>query len=282
MIPSKNKISGLLCVTSDLSGYTSISDTNYKSYSSLITEITKNPNKIKYCYKSKNNKISIQNLLTKDYDSLDLSNNSPSILCLDSNFIKSKPNTKTCPPNYPVAFNMATGQNDTHPLVGAFCSSTNDGTKFSTKDSSFNLSSIPKNKDQYIGCNKTNLDLIDSSGDLYYSCKSNPVCPSDYPFSITGNKCCKVDPNIDIDNNCKNSSYTIDCPVKTQCKNNNVTTCANTKKFTKIDEKEWEKKYAEALKKKDLSLMKQIPGMSERCKWIKTCGRVWQGIDIFC
>lgn len=179
--------------------------------------------------------------------------------------------TFNCPSNYPIAIN------DTNNKIGVFCS------KKSNSDKTM-LFTDAKLSNDIVGCNKTNLNLLNSDDDLYYACKSNNTCPEDYPYSInTGSKCCKINPSTDLDNNCDNTAFQTDCPDKNgNCNNYYTTQCTDKKSFPIISEKDWEKQYKKALKKKDMSLMRKLSGMEERCNWVNECGRVWQGIDPYC
>ena len=76
------------------------------------------------------------------------------------------------------------------------------------------------------------------------------------------------------------------------CKNMNKSTvnnikssnlsCEDTIQFKKIKQSNWINTMAEGINNKNLNVMKDIPGMDERCKWLSTCGRVWQGVQPFC
>jgi len=48
--------------------------------------------------------------------------------------------------------------------------------------------------------------------------------------------------------------------------------CTDSENFPDINANSWEK----------ASDKSQVPGVSERCKWLKKCGGVWQGIDNYC
>ena len=333
---SSKILNGMLCVSSDLSGYSSINESGVLH--EFINKITNNKtskkykNSIMYCKKSKaaNSSMTINKLL-KDISNNKIKNNYskisknlPSIQCNDfsrnindisqnlcspeypfyttskkcTNPISKttsssytinkgvfKSNSLPCPSNYPIAFNMAKDKSDKNPLMGVFCSSKNKIKGNFSIDSSnnFNLDYIPSKNKNIVGCNATNLDLINNSSNLYYSCKSSNICPEDYPFSSNGGKkCCISDPKLDYEDNCKNPDYIISCPSGDKCKNNINSGCKTSKTFPKITEENWEKNYSKAMKKKDISIMSNVKGISERCSWIRTCGRVWQGIDVFC
>tara|TARA_R110002074_G_scaffold61847_1_gene149224 strand:+ start:163 stop:1623 length:1461 start_codon:yes stop_codon:yes gene_type:complete len=180
-----------------------------------------------------------------------------------------------CPTNYPYAVNLVDGDNTYH---GVFCSNKNSN----------DVEKIPKDDDDYIGCNETNINSksINVPDDLFFSCSSNPTCPIEYPFKTEkpGEKeCCKTNPKIDIDGNCSINAYTTSCPNNTDvCKSNYETTCKKTQEFPKINTKKWLEIYSDAMAENDLSKMSNIKGMTERCNWINTCGRVWQGVSEFC
>jgi len=180
-----------------------------------------------------------------------------------------------CPTNYPYAVNLVNGDNTYH---GVFCSNKNSN----------DVEKIPKDDDNYIGCKKTNINSksINKPTDLFFSCSSNPTCPIEYPFNTgqSGEKeCCKTNPKIDIDSNCNINAYTTSCPDNTDvCKSNYETTCKKTQEFPKINTKKWLEIYSEAMAENDLSKMSNIKGMTERCNWVNTCGRVWQGVSEFC
>jgi len=180
-----------------------------------------------------------------------------------------------CATNYPYAVNLVNGDNTYH---GVFCSNKNSN----------DVEKIPKDDDNYIGCKKTNINSksINKPTDLFFSCSSNPTCPIEYPFNTgqSGEKeCCKTNPKIDIDSNCNINAYTTSCPDNTDvCKSNYETTCKKTQEFPKINTKKWLEIYSEAMAENDLSKMSNIKGMTERCNWVNTCGRVWQGVSEFC
>ena len=186
-----------------------------------------------------------------------------------------KSQNKTCPANFPYAVNLV---KDDKTYYGVFCH----------VDSSNNVTSIPKNDSNFVGCNETNLNAIRNPQQLYFSCKSDNSCPIKYPFNTPTGKCCKNNPDLDIDNTCISDSYTTPCPAiilkndNPYCKNNYETSCKNTMTFPKIKPKDWAKVYQETLDNNDITLLRKVPGMTERCNWVNTCGKVWQGISDFC
>ena len=128
---------------------------------------------------------------------------------------------------------------------------------------------------------------LKSEKDTYFSCSSDLTCPSDYPYVLSqtndlSNNCCNINPKTDLDNNCPSMGFNKEFDGDKKENDYPSTLCTNERSFPVITEKNWSKQYKKALDKNDMTLMRELPGMEERCNWVKECGRVWQGIAPFC
>ena len=187
-------------------------------------------------------------------------------------------NNFTCPTNYPIALD------DTNGRKGVFCSKNIEGRNINNGQMSFENA---QNNSDIVGCNKTNLNILKSEKDTYFSCSSDLTCPNDYPYVLPqtddlSNNCCNINPKTDLDNNCPSMGFNKAFDGDKKENNYPSTLCTNERSFPVITEENWSKQYKKALDKNDMTLMRELPGMDERCNWVKECGRVWQGIAPFC